>query len=149
MKQIVIVSSHLQKIFKTDFLKNFAKLTEKHLLRSLFLISFKTTGFFQNETPTQVFSSEFCETFKNNIFTEHLRTTAFVFMEHIFNIKKSKFSRNQNQVNVKISSPSDSAEFVNKHCQKRFRIWSYSDPCSVRMGENKDTFCAVNFVKES
>ena len=88
MKQIVIVSSHLQKIFKTDVLKNFAKLTEKHLLRSLFLISFKTTVFFQNETPTQVFSSEFCETFKNNIFTEHLRTTASVFMEHIFNIKK-------------------------------------------------------------
>ena len=106
MKQIVIVSSHLQKIFKTDFLKNFAKLTEKHLLRSLFLISFKTTVFFQNETPTQVFSSEFCETFKNNIFTEHPRTTASVFMEHIFNIEKPKFSRNQNLVNVKISSPS-------------------------------------------
>ena len=106
MKQIVIVSSHLQKIFKTVVLKIFAKLTEKHLLRSLFLISFKTTVFFQNETPTQVFSSEFCETFKNNIFTEYLRTTASVFMEHIFNIKKPKFSQYQNQINVKISFPS-------------------------------------------
>ena len=95
MKQIFIVSSHLQKIFKTDVLKNFAKLTEKHLLRSLFLISLKTTVFFfQNETPTQVFSSEFRETFKNTIFTEHLRTTVSVLMEHIFNIKKPKFSLN-------------------------------------------------------
>ena len=29
------------------------------------------------ETPTQVFSCEFCEIFKTAYFEEHLRTTAF------------------------------------------------------------------------
>ena len=31
------------------------------------------------ETPTQVFSCEICETFKNNYFEEHLQTTASIF----------------------------------------------------------------------
>ena len=30
-----------------------------------------------NDTPTQVSSSQFCEIFKNILFTEHLRATAF------------------------------------------------------------------------
>ena len=30
-----------------------------------------------NETPAQVFSSEFCEIFKNTLLTEHLGATAF------------------------------------------------------------------------
>ena len=32
------------------------------------------------ETQTQVFSSEFCESFKNTFFTEHFRATASVFI---------------------------------------------------------------------
>ena len=39
--------------------------------------------FFQNKTPTQVFSCELCETFKTFCFTAQLRTTASVFMERI------------------------------------------------------------------
>ena len=30
----------------------------------------------QKDTPTQVFSSEYCETFENTYFEEHLRTAA-------------------------------------------------------------------------
>ena len=30
-----------------------------------------------NKTPTQVFSYEFCDIFKNTFFTEHLPATAF------------------------------------------------------------------------
>ena len=35
-------------------------------------------NFIKKETLAQVFSCEFCEIFKNTIFTEHLRTTASV-----------------------------------------------------------------------
>ena len=31
----------------------------------------------KKETPTQVFFCEYCEIFKNNFFTEHLRETTF------------------------------------------------------------------------
>ena len=34
-----------------------------------------------NETLAQVFSSEFCEMFKNTLLTEHLQTTAFKEMQ--------------------------------------------------------------------
>ena len=33
--------------------------------------------FLKKETPTQVFSCEICEIFKNAYFEEHLRTTVF------------------------------------------------------------------------
>ena len=48
--------------------KNFAKFTVKHLCQSLFLIKLQTGG---------LFSCEFFEIFKNTVFTEHLRSTAF------------------------------------------------------------------------
>ena len=34
-------------------------------------------NFIKKNTPTQVFSSEYCKTFKNTCFEEHLRTAAF------------------------------------------------------------------------
>ena len=54
--------------------KNFAKFTGKHLCRSLF---------FNKETPTQVFSCEICEIFKNTYFVENLRTAAFAIRYYI------------------------------------------------------------------
>ena len=56
-------SSHSQMIFKIGVLKNFANFTGKHLSWSLFSIKL---------TPTQLFSSEYCEIFKNSFFTQHL-----------------------------------------------------------------------------
>ena len=47
-------------------LKNFAIFTGKHLCCSLFLLKL--------QTPTQVFSCEYCEIFKNTYFEEHLQT---------------------------------------------------------------------------
>ena len=44
--------------FKIGVLENFSIFTGKHLCWSLFL----------KETPTQVFSCEYCEFFKNNFF---------------------------------------------------------------------------------
>ena len=36
-------------------------------------------NFIKKETLVQMFTCEFCETFKNTFFTEHLWTTASVF----------------------------------------------------------------------
>ena len=48
------------------------------MLESLFnkVIGLQAWNFFKKETPTQVFSCEICEIYKNTYFEEHLRTTA-------------------------------------------------------------------------
>ena len=58
-------SNHRRWSIKIGVLENFTKFTGKHLHRSLYF-----------KTPTQVFSFEFCEIFKNPFFVEHLRATA-------------------------------------------------------------------------
>ena len=63
---------------KNDVLKYFTKFTEKRLCWSLFLIrllqasAFRTAALLK-ETPAQVFFCEYCETFKNMYFEEHLQ----------------------------------------------------------------------------
>ena len=54
---------------KKSALKIFAKFTGKNLCRSLF---FKRVAFIKKETPIQMLSFDFCQTFKNTFFTEHL-----------------------------------------------------------------------------
>ena len=83
-------------VLSKDVLKNFAKFTEKHLWQGLFLKKLqagnlklseaasrrcsvkkgvlKKFGNFTRQTPTQVFSNEFCELFKNTYFVEDLQT---------------------------------------------------------------------------
>ena len=39
----------------------------------------------KKETPTQVFSYEYCKNFKDTCFEEHLRTTVFDFANGVFN----------------------------------------------------------------
>ena len=62
--------------YKKGVLKISKKFTGKRLYRSHFL--YKVTGLrpatYQKETPTQVFSSEFCEVFEDIYFEEHLVT---------------------------------------------------------------------------
>ena len=90
-------SSHPEVFYKKPVLKNFSKFTGKHLCQSLFfnkvvglgpslfcnlqplfLVSFspEACNFNKNETPAQVLSCEFCETFKNIFLTEHFWATA-------------------------------------------------------------------------
>ena len=54
--------------------KNFAKFTGKLLCRSLFfnIVAGLVLQLYEKETPTQVFSCEFCKFFKNTFLTEHL-----------------------------------------------------------------------------
>ena len=58
---------------KKGFLKIFVKLTGKHLCWILFLL---------RKTPTQLFSCDLCEIFKNTYFIEHLQRAAFVCYSH-------------------------------------------------------------------
>ena len=63
-----------------DVLRNFTKLTGKHLYQSPFFI--KVAGlcnFIKKETTAPVFSYEFCEIPKNTFFTEHIWMTASSF----------------------------------------------------------------------
>ena len=50
--------------YKKTVLKSFSTFTGKH-------------HHYQKETPTQVFSCEYCEIFRNTYFEEYLRTAAF------------------------------------------------------------------------
>ena len=50
-------------VCKKSFLKNVAKLTLKHLYQGLFI-----NKAIKRDSPTQVFSSEFCKIFKNTFF---------------------------------------------------------------------------------
>ena len=58
-------------------LKNFTKFIGKHLCESLL---FNACNFIKREALAHVFSYEFCEIFKKTYFTEHLRTTANIFL---------------------------------------------------------------------
>ena len=63
-------------LLKKALLKNFTILTGKHLCWSFFLIKLQALRLHEKEIPTQVFSCEYCEIFKDTYFEEHLRTTA-------------------------------------------------------------------------
>ena len=62
-------------------LRNFTKLTGKHLYQSLFfnkVAGLRPTTFIKKETTAQVFSCELCEISKNTFFIEHLCTTGSI-----------------------------------------------------------------------
>ena len=61
-------SSHRICSVKKGILKNFANFTGTNMCWSFFLIKL--------QAPTQVFSCEICEIFKNTCFEEHLQTAA-------------------------------------------------------------------------
>ena len=70
-------------------LRNFAKFTGKHLCKSLFFnkVAGLICNFIKKETPTQVFSCEFCEISKNTFFTEQVWATASGWTGSIINTK--------------------------------------------------------------
>ena len=68
--------SHLRCSVKTDVLKNFVKITAKHLCWSLF---FLPCAFIKTEPLTQVSSCEFWKIFKTPVFIEHFMATVLFF----------------------------------------------------------------------
>ena len=88
-------SNHQRCSIKKSVVKNFKKLTGKHLCQREYLffkknfIKKKTLAqVYRKKTNKQVFSCELCEIFKNTVFTEHLWTTAsengYVFSWSVF-----------------------------------------------------------------
>ena len=58
--------------------RSFAKFIGRHLSQGLFLIKLQVSAchFIKRDALAQMFSCEFCEIFKSNVFTEDLRETA-------------------------------------------------------------------------
>ena len=63
MVVIMMISIRSQMFFKIGVLKNFANFTGKHLRWSIFLTKLQAL-----RSPTQLFSYEICELFKNTFF---------------------------------------------------------------------------------
>ena len=65
-------------VLKKAALKNFTKLTGKHLCWSPFFnkAAGLTCNFLEKETPKKVFFCEFCQNFKKTFFVEHHQATA-------------------------------------------------------------------------
>ena len=74
--KICLRGSRSQMFFEMDVFKNFAILAGKHGLESLNKVAGMKAC---KETPTQVFSCEYCEILKNIFFTEHLHWLLLVF----------------------------------------------------------------------
>ena len=74
-KFTVKLRNHMCSI-KNGVLKNFTKFTEKHICGRVYLNVLQL--YLKRENLAQVFSCDFCETFKNTLFTEQLRATFFV-----------------------------------------------------------------------
>ena len=64
--------------YEKSIFKSFAKITEKNLCQSLFLIKLQPSAcnFMKKEALEQAFSCEFYKIFKNSFFTQHLWATA-------------------------------------------------------------------------
>ena len=70
---VTVRSSHQRRSIEIGVRKNFTKFTGKHLCMSLFfnkVAGLRPSGLqiYYNETPTQVFSCEYCQIFKNSFF---------------------------------------------------------------------------------
>ena len=72
-------SSHQRCSMKKSVLRNFAKLTGKHLCQSLCQRP-KACNFIKKEILIQMFPCEFCKISENTFFREHLWTTASVWL---------------------------------------------------------------------
>ena len=74
---------------RKSVLKNFAKFTGNLFFNK---VTSQACNFIKKDTSTQVFSCEFCEIFKKTFFTEHLQSTASIWInsEKIFIIKRSQ-----------------------------------------------------------
>ena len=80
---------------KIVVLKNFAKLTGKHLYQGLFfnkVVGLRPANFIKKETLAQLFSCDFCEIFKSTFLTVHIWTTASAFLKNWIREEKKKGS---------------------------------------------------------
>ena len=79
---------------KRVVLRNFAKFTGKHLRQSIFFNNPMACNFIKKEALAQLFSREFCKTFKNIFFTEHRMTASEHFKLIDIRIRVTEFHYN-------------------------------------------------------
>ena len=89
VEPIIIRSRHKRCSRKKGFLKNFAKFTKNTSARVSFLIKLKTSGLqlHSKETLAEVFSYEFCKTFKNTFLCRPNLGFFFFFKVHTIRFK--------------------------------------------------------------
>ena len=91
---LVITHCYLQNYFLCRFTAEKYKLIQDQSWPTFGWLLFSTLQLYQKKTPTQLFSCEYCGTFKNTYFEEHLRMRAheyqfiyyFKFQRHHFNV---------------------------------------------------------------
>ena len=110
-------SSHQRCSIRKSVLKNFTKFTGKQLCWNLFSnkVAGSACNVIKKETLPLVFSSEFCEIFKNTFFTEHLQTTASKLTEYFHITQKV-------------------------HCLKSVQIRDFSGPYFAVFGLNAEIY---------
>ena len=75
LKDLILQRQALAGVCKIDVLKDFAKLTGKHVYQTQCLMKLQACSFITKETPAQNFSSEFREIFKNTLFKDLFQAT--------------------------------------------------------------------------
>ena len=82
-------SSHQTCSLKKVFIKNFTKIIGNTCVSVSFLMKPEACNFIKKETPTKIFSCQFCESFKNTFFTKHFKTaSSFCNSSHTFILQK-------------------------------------------------------------
>ena len=101
----MIIKKQSPEVFcKKGVVKNFAKLTEKHLRQVLFsiMLQAKAYKFIKNKTLAKVLSCEFCEIFKNTFFIE-LPVNAFDHHKKLSDIFREYCTLNNSTLSRKTS----------------------------------------------
>ena len=79
-----------EELYKKGGLNNLVNFRGKHLCWSLFNKGSLIKSLYLKETPTQVFSFEICQIYKNTYFEEHLQTAAsawlYITAKHVLKV---------------------------------------------------------------
>ena len=104
--------------------KNFTKFIEKHLCQSLFFNKV-VDNFIKKKALAQLFFCEFCETFKNTFFTEHLLEIASVFQWKLrINIPEYEFLKTSIFITILFQKPPPRGVFKKLYSENMHQIYT-------------------------
>ena len=133
-------SSHQRFSIKKVVLKNFVKVTGKHLCQCPFfqkVAGLRAYNFIKVETLTQAFFCKFCKNFKNTSFTKHLRTTPSVgwcFKNSLWSFQKEHLVKTVKRQEVYLGPC--------KHLQRAF-LWKWSSVFNHELFSMKDSIIGI------
>ena len=112
---IIDRGSHWRRSARQGVLRNFAKLTGKHLCQSLLfnkVAGLKACNFIKKETLSQVFSCEFCKISTNIFF--YRRPPVAVFVYNITNATEQKHQEKQEKLTMEINFATCTWKYLNQ-----------------------------------